>query len=88
MSKPSKQFEKDVKKAKRQGKDISKLKQVMRFLIEQAYLPVQNRDHKLIGKFCHHRECHISSDWLLIYKITDEEIIFERLGTHSELFAC
>ncbi|MCP6745182.1 type II toxin-antitoxin system YafQ family toxin, partial [Klebsiella pneumoniae] len=25
-------------------------------------------------------------DWLLIYKITDEVLRFERTGTHSDLF--
>ncbi|MBW1752042.1 MAG: type II toxin-antitoxin system YafQ family toxin [Deltaproteobacteria bacterium] len=32
------------------------------------------------------RECHVEPDWLLIYKIIDSEIIFERTGTHSDLF--
>jgi mRNA-degrading endonuclease YafQ of YafQ-DinJ toxin-antitoxin module len=25
-------------------------------------------------------------DWLLIYKLADDEIIFERTGTHADLF--
>ena len=32
------------------------------------------------------RECHIESDWLLIYKQEEVRIIFERTGTHSDLF--
>ncbi len=79
------QFEKDVKKAKKQGKEIGKLKKVMKCLIDEVPLPPQNKDHKLTGNYCHHHECHISPDWLLIYKATKIEIIFERTGSHSEL---
>ena len=32
------------------------------------------------------RECHIEPDWLLIYKLVSNEIIFERTGTHGDLF--
>ncbi len=81
----TKQFEKDVKKAKKQGKEIRKLKQVMKYLIDEVPLPLKNNDHKLTGNYFHHRECHISPDWLLIYKVTKKEIIFERTGSHSEL---
>jgi mRNA interferase YafQ len=42
----------------------------------------------LIGNYGGRRECHIEPDWLLIYKIdeTNKEIIFERTGSHSDLF--
>jgi len=29
---------------------------------------------------------HVANDWVLIYKITPEEIHFIRMGTHSDLF--
>ncbi|MHC4884777.1 MAG: type II toxin-antitoxin system mRNA interferase toxin, RelE/StbE family [Planctomycetota bacterium] len=32
------------------------------------------------------RECHIESDWLLIYTLLPTQIVFERMGTHSDLF--
>lgn len=44
------------------------------------------RDHNLTGQLIHHRECHIETDWLLIYKIEKNVIRFERTGTHSDLF--
>ncbi|EAE9612473.1 type II toxin-antitoxin system mRNA interferase toxin, RelE/StbE family, partial [Listeria monocytogenes] len=31
-------------------------------------------------------ECHISPDWLLIYMISEDNIILVRTGTHSDLF--
>ncbi len=46
----------------------------------------KHRDHKLIGYYKGRRECHVEADWLLIYKTTEQEIIFERTGTHSDLF--
>jgi len=49
-------------------------------------LDFKHRDHPLIGNYKGFRECHIESDWLLVYKVTDEEIIFVRTGTHADLF--
>ncbi|MBM9538534.1 type II toxin-antitoxin system YafQ family toxin [Desulfobulbus alkaliphilus] len=45
-----------------------------------------HRDHKLIGNWKGRRECHIESDWLLIYVVESSRIVFERTGTHSDLF--
>lgn len=33
-----------------------------------------------------YKECHIESDWLLIYKQTDDELRLDRTGTHADLF--
>lgn len=46
----------------------------------------KNLDHGLIGNYVNRRECHIEPDWLLIYKLETENIIFERTGTHADLF--
>jgi mRNA interferase YafQ len=32
------------------------------------------------------RDCHISPDWLLIYKVTATEVLLARTGTHADLF--
>lgn len=55
-------------------------------LINEEQLPQRFRDHKLIGNYKDRRECHIEPDWLLIYKITEIGITFERTGSHSDLF--
>jgi len=88
MRKPSftKQFEKDVKRLRKRGKDLQKLKLVLSNLIAGDQLEVQYRDHILIGNYKGRRECHVEPNWLLIYKLEDDEIIFERTGTHSDLF--
>ena len=88
MLKPSytKQFEKDWKRIQKRGKSKEKLKTVLSVLINKEQLPQKHRDHKLIGNYKGRRECHIEPDWLLIYKITESNIIFERTGSHSDLF--
>ena len=84
--KTTNRFEKDYRRALKSGKDMKKLKQVMDWLAQEQPLPPKNRDHKLIGKYEARRECHVAPDWLLIYKIEVDTIIFERTGSHSELF--
>jgi len=82
----TRQFEKDVKRMKKRGKNLAKLKIIMRSLLADEPVDPIHRDHKLIGTWKGRRECHIESDWLLIYKIDPERIIFERNGTHADLF--
>ena len=79
-------FAKDVKLARKRGKDLSKLHNIMDLLLKGKKLPHKNLDHWLNGNYNNRRECHIEPDWLLIYKPESEEIIFERTGTHSDLF--
>jgi mRNA interferase YafQ len=80
------QFERDLRLLQRRGKDIEKLKQILTALINEEPLVERFRDHPLKGNFKNRRECHLEPDWLLIYKLNDDEIIFERTGAHSDLF--
>lgn len=82
----TKVFNKDIKKLKSSNKNFEKLKYVAEKLIKQEKLEIKYRDHKLSGNFSNRRECHVEPDWLLIYKIEGDYIIFERTGSHSELF--
>ncbi len=79
-------FEKDVKKMKKQGKSFTVFKEVITTLAREHKLHPKHKDHKLIGNYKDTRECHIEPDWLLIYKINNEELILIRTGTHSDLF--
>ena len=65
-------FKKDSHRAKKQGRQ----------------LPKENKDHFLKGSFKGYRECHIESDWLLVYRIERDLLILtlSRTGAHSELF--
>ncbi len=80
------QFKRDYKLCGKRGCDMSLLKEVVKTLAIPAALPEKNRDHPLLGNFKDYRECHITSDWLLIYRATDDELMLYRTGTHSELF--
>jgi len=79
-------FHKDLKLMLRRGRNPEGIKFVMRSLIEEKPLAQKYRDHVLIGNFKDRRECHIEPDWLLIYRIEGQSIIFERTGTHADLF--
>ena len=82
----TRQFEKDLKRCQRRNKRMEKFKLVAETLIAGDELDSIHRDHKLIGNFVGRRECHLESDWLLIYKLEEDRIIFERMGTHADLF--
>jgi len=54
------------------AKNISLLNEVIVKLANDEPLPEKYRDHALSGNWKGHRECHISPDWLLVYKKTTD----------------
>ena len=84
----SNQFKRDYKKAKKQGKNLALLHQVIEDLCAQKLLPGKFRDHGLSHNWNNYRELHLSGDWLLIYRIVQRENLLQlaRLGSHAELF--
>ncbi|MBN1868282.1 type II toxin-antitoxin system YafQ family toxin [Candidatus Sumerlaeota bacterium] len=82
----TRQFEKDVRRLRRRRKNFEKFKIVARTLLDDEPLDPIHRDHRLVGNCAGRRECHIESDWLLIYKIDKPRLVFERMGAHSDLF--
>ena len=80
------QFKKDFKKINKQQKKLSKLTVVIEKLLSQQKLEPKYKDHPLSGNYKNHRDCHIAPDWILIYRITKDELILERTGSHSDLF--
>ena len=85
---PSAKFQKDLKRIQKRGYDSTLLKDVLNLLVNGKILPIKYKDHNLSGNFKGCRECHITPDWLLIYEISDDELILylTRTGTHSDLF--
>jgi len=81
------QFKRDVKRQQKRGKDFTEFKQVLQQLLTGEELAARYRDHVLVGQYKGTRECHIEPDWLLVYEVTDTEIVLIRTGTHSDLFA-
>ena len=80
------QFKKDVKKQRKRGKDLQKLKEILGLLISQEALPAKNRDHALTGDWVGWRDCHVEPNWLLIYKVSPGEVFLGRTGSHADLF--
>lgn len=87
LSQTTSTFRKDYKKYSFSGRhDISKIKDVMRKIVNEECLDESLKDHALRGEYRDCRECHIEPDWLLIYKIEGNSVVFVRTGSHSELF--
>ena len=82
------QFKHDYKKALLRGIDVAKLKNIILMLANGEALPEIYKDHALVGKYQGYRECHIQSDLLLVYKISENELVLSlfRFGTHSDIF--
>jgi len=84
----SAQFRKDVRLAHKQGKDISLLDELIVRLANDEPLSEKHRDHALSGNWKGHRECHVSPDWLLVYKKTSDGgllLSLIRVASHSDL---
>ena len=82
----STQFKRDVKRAEKQGKDLTKLRLLLTSLIQQDLLSARYLDHPLRGIWKGCREAHIEPDWLLIYRVQGDELRLVRTASHSDLF--
>lgn len=84
----SAKFKKDYKTIIKRGYNPQLLQDVLTILSAGQPLPPQYKDHRLSGNYEGHRECHITPDWLLIYKIERNilTLTLTRTGTHSDLF--
>ena len=82
----STQFKRDVRKAKKRGRDLSKLRAVLASLIRQEPLTARSLDHPLRGIWKGYREAHIEPDWLLVYRVAGNELRLVRTGSHADLF--
>ena len=84
----SARFKKDFKTIIKRGYNPQLLEDVLEILCSENSLPLKYKDHTLSGNYAGHRECQITPDWLLIYKIEQEILTLSltRTGTHSDLF--
>ena len=80
------QFRRDVKRAEKRGKDISKLRELIRLLLAGKALPARYRDHPLRGSWKGYRDAHLEPDWLLIYRPAGDELHLVRTGSHADLY--
>ena len=81
-------FKKDLKLTAKRGYNLDLLNTVIEKLANQETLEEKYRDHSLTGNHIGFRECHIQPDWLLIYRINNNELFLflTRTGTNSDLF--
>lgn len=82
----STKFKKDFKACVKRRYNMALLQQIIDTLKIPDTLPPKNVDHNLSGNYAGYRECHISPDWLLIYRQTGNELLLYRTGTHADLF--
>lgn len=80
------QFKRDRRRCAKRGYDMDLLDNVVGILMIPAKLPPINKDHGLSGNWAGFQECHIQSDWLLIYRIDGNNLYLARTGTHADLF--
>lgn len=83
-------FKKQVKKLEKRGKNLNKLKDVIKKLASDINLEEKYKDHQLVDdkNFRNCRECHIEPDWLLVYQYQNDKLILllVETGSHSDLF--
>ena len=79
-------FKREMKSLLRKHHDLAGLQTVLASLQEGRLLPGKYKDHALSGNWSGFRECHIEPNWLLIYKVTENELILTATGTHDDLF--
>ncbi len=84
----STKFRKDYKTIIKRGYNPQLLQDVLTLLCNEQPLPAKYKEHNLFGNYEGHKECHITPDWLLIYKVEHNTLtlILTRTGTHSDLF--
>jgi mRNA interferase YafQ len=84
----TKTFRKNTERCKKRGLNMELLKTAIRLLEAGGQLPQSYRPHKLSGYYEGCWECHLQSDWLLIWEQNDTELtlLFTGTGTHSDLF--
>lgn len=86
------QCRRDLKRIKKKHYSLADFEKVVELIVIQdtQILMQKYKDHALKGNWLGFRECHIKSDWLLIYKVNRDknlvELVLTRTGSHDELF--
>ena len=80
------QFRRELRRASRRNKDLSKLGDIVARLRAGEPLELRQRRHQLVGDWHPCWECHIEHDWLLVWLEDDDAITLLHTGTHSDIF--
>lgn len=86
-------FERDVKSLVKKHYDIGLLREVVRLVLEdtdesKAILKQRHNMHRLSGAWSGSSECQVANagDWLVIWITGNGLAVFQRTGSHDELF--
>ena len=86
-------FHRDSKRLVKRGVDTAPLREVVSLILENALaareeLVRRHNMHRLSGAWAGSNECHVCNvgDWLLVWAVRDELVVFQRTGTHREIF--
>lgn len=80
-------FKKDFKRFEKDPLRVAAFERIAQMPIDESPIPAQYRPHLLKGRYKGYMECHIESDFLLIWFDPNTDIIdLVRMGSHSELF--
>ena len=81
------QFKKDLKKYKHATDLLEELEKVLKELQRNGVVSKEHNPHPLIGNYKDCMECHVKSNFLLIWFDKTKPVIkLLRLGSHSELY--
>ncbi|EHS7098022.1 type II toxin-antitoxin system YafQ family toxin [Escherichia coli] len=80
-------FKADVKRQIKRGKDMTKLKKLITLLVNQDEIPAEYEDHQLQGNWRGYRDAHMEGDWILIYRVDEDDLKLARTGTHQDIFS-
>ena len=86
-------FHRDYKRLVKRGIDTAPLHEVVSLILENTLaareeLVRRHNMRRLSGAWAGSNECHVCNvgDWLLVWAVRDELAIFQRTGTHREIF--
>ena len=87
------QFQRDAKRLKARHVDLAPLKSLVGLVLQNTSwalgeLRRRHRMHDLKGSWAGSRECHVANagDWLVIWREGEGLAVFQRTGSHDELF--
>ena len=85
---PTTKYRRDVKRLKKQDKDLEKLQKAHDLLQQTGALPKEYAPHPLRGDYVGCIDAHIKPDWVIIYEVfeDDQAVVLRRTGSHQELF--
>jgi mRNA interferase YafQ len=79
-------FKKDLERLVRRGKDVEKIKFLVKLILSGEAIPAKYKPHPLIGEWHGCMDAHVEPDWVLIYRIEGDTLHLARTGSHSDLF--